>query len=283
MADISLRGPRRVAIGGVGGSGTRVGAALLRELGYYIGGDLNDALDNLWFTLLFKRRAILALSDTEFEAHVSLFWRRMAGELDLSESQLALVLALADDHRLQHDRDWLGERAATLLDAQRKDRRTEPWGWKEPNTHIVIERIFRVRRELRYIHFERHPLNMAFSSNQNQLMNWGPILLSRDVENTPRWSLAYWCAAHRRMAAFMARYPERTLAVDFERLCADPAQNGLVIAAFLGTAFSADGLANFCRLIDGDRSTNRRYKTMDLSQFDASDIAYVASLGYEMD
>jgi hypothetical protein len=283
MAEIPPPSPHRVAIGGVGGSGTRVGAALLRELGYYIGGDLNDALDNLWFTLLFKRRAILALSDPEFAAHLSLFWRRMDGEPDLSESQRALVLALANDQRLQHDRDWLGERAATLLYTQSKSRRAEPWGWKEPNTHIVIERIFQVRRDLRYIHFVRHPLDMAFSSNQNQLMNWGPILLSRDVENTPRWSLAYWCVAHRRMVAFMQRYPERTVVADFDKLCADPAQNGSAIAAFLATELSADGLANFRRLIDGHRTTSGRYKTMKLSQFDPSDIAYVAGLGYEVD
>ena len=48
-----LLGP--VAIGGVGGSGTRLIAQLLREAGFYLGGDLNPALDNRWFTLLFKR------------------------------------------------------------------------------------------------------------------------------------------------------------------------------------------------------------------------------------
>src|SRR5947207_2715003 len=44
-----------VAVGGVGGSGTRVVAALLREAGVYLGADLNDSLDNLWFRLLFRR------------------------------------------------------------------------------------------------------------------------------------------------------------------------------------------------------------------------------------
>lgn len=36
-----------VAIGGVGGSGTRVVAEIVRSLGYYLGGDLNSANDNL--------------------------------------------------------------------------------------------------------------------------------------------------------------------------------------------------------------------------------------------
>lgn len=47
--------PGPVAIGGVGGSGTRVFAEILRGFGFYIGDCLNGALDNLWFTLLCKR------------------------------------------------------------------------------------------------------------------------------------------------------------------------------------------------------------------------------------
>jgi hypothetical protein len=44
-----------VAIGGLGGSGTRIVAEMLAAGGVYIGEDLNDALDNQWFTLLMKR------------------------------------------------------------------------------------------------------------------------------------------------------------------------------------------------------------------------------------
>lgn len=49
----NIMGP--VVIGGVGGSGTRVVAELLENLGFYIGSDLNTASDNLTYTLLFKR------------------------------------------------------------------------------------------------------------------------------------------------------------------------------------------------------------------------------------
>jgi hypothetical protein len=47
-----------VAVGGVGGSGTRLVAHVMLELGYYLGPDLNESLDTLWFTLLFKRPEI---------------------------------------------------------------------------------------------------------------------------------------------------------------------------------------------------------------------------------
>jgi len=55
-----------IAIGGVGGSGTRLVAGALAAAGYFIGYDLNEASDNLTFSLLFVRREILDASDDEF-------------------------------------------------------------------------------------------------------------------------------------------------------------------------------------------------------------------------
>ena len=40
-----------VAIGGVGGSGTRLVAQLLSGAGIHMGDDLNGSSDTLWFTL----------------------------------------------------------------------------------------------------------------------------------------------------------------------------------------------------------------------------------------
>ena len=44
-----------VAVGGIGGSGTRLIAQLLSALDYDMGSDFNDSLDDLGFTALFKR------------------------------------------------------------------------------------------------------------------------------------------------------------------------------------------------------------------------------------
>ena len=52
-----------VVIGGIGGSGTRVVAGLLQQLGFDIGSDLNDSLDDLSFTALFKRPALWPLCE----------------------------------------------------------------------------------------------------------------------------------------------------------------------------------------------------------------------------
>mgnify|MGYP004007565703 CR=1 FL=1 len=56
-----------VAIGGIGGSGTRLIASVLRDIGFFLGADLNEASDNLWFTLLFKRMELWPLEENKEE------------------------------------------------------------------------------------------------------------------------------------------------------------------------------------------------------------------------
>jgi hypothetical protein len=271
--------PHMVAIGGVGGSGTRLGAALLQVLGYYIGDDLNESLDNLWFTLLFKRRSILLESRSGFCNLISLFFSGMSSEPDFADEQRALVLGLAD-RRLQHPQEWLRQRCESFLNGTRSRRAGQPWGWKEPNTHIVIDQFLELHLMLRYIHFVRHPIDMALSTNQNQLESWGPVLLNRDVVKEPRQSLAYWCGAHRRVNEVMQRWPERTLVVDFDDLCADPETQGMRVARFLGAAIPDRFGANLRDLINYSRPSSGRCKTADLTQFSLDDLSYVRDLGY---
>ena len=56
----------QVAVGGLGGSGTRLIANLLKLHGFYLGTDLNESLDNLWFTLIFKRKSSFFETDKVF-------------------------------------------------------------------------------------------------------------------------------------------------------------------------------------------------------------------------
>jgi hypothetical protein len=272
--------PHVVAIGGVGGSGTRIGAALLQILGYYIGDDLNEPLDNLWFTLLFKRRSILMESRPDLGALVSLFFSRMSGEADFSGEQRARVFRLVNDGRLQHSQDWLRRRAESFLGGPCSRHAGQPWGWKEPNTHIIVDRLLEIEPDLRYIHFIRHPLDMALSANQNQLENWGPIFLNRNIAHEPRQSLAYWCAAHRRVDAVMRRWPKRTLTIDFDEICADPLNQGARVARFLNVELTHASGAKLGTLIDRKRLSSGRFKAADLTQFNPDDMSYVKELGY---
>ena len=266
-----------VALGGIGGSGTRLGAAILQALGYFIGDDLNGPLDNLWFTLLFKRRSVLLEPRAGFEALYATFAQRMRGSLNPSDEQRERIVELASIERHHHPREWLAERAGSFLASASSAGPPRKFGWKEPNTHIVLDRLFDVDPALRYIHFLRNPLYMAYSDNQAQLHNWGPVLLDREIAVGPADSLAYWCAAHRRITGFSRLWPDRVLIVDYDRLVIDP-QAGLdAIMRFLGAdRIDTDFVEAFLR----ERPV-REPLPVDPGHFRPADLRYVATLGYK--
>jgi hypothetical protein len=267
-----------VAIGGIGGSGTRVVAAILRTLGYYLGDDLNESLDNLWFTLFFRRRSVLLEDDHGLQTLIRLFVARMSGNAPVSEEDRAAVSSLPMRHN-GHLREVLLKRAETFLSAGTLHQEGQPWGWKEPNTHVVVDKLLIQCPTLRYLHVMRHPLDMAFSANQDQLLLWGPLYLERDITLTPRASLSYWCAAHRRILQLAARWPQRIRLVSFDALCAMPQRHCLELAQSLGAGPSEDALAQITRLVQAPPSTGR-FGRQDLAQFEPADLAYVRQVGY---
>jgi hypothetical protein len=283
----NLRYP--VGVGGVGGSGTRVVAAVLRELGYHLGEDLNDPLDNLWFTLLFKRRGMLTgeVTDTEFDRCWDVFEAAMTGRDDARGSGWGDVPAyletLVRDGRSQLAPAWLAERADTLLAALRSRRAPGgPWAWKEPNSHLVLDRLARRVPGLRFVLVMRNGLDMAWSANQNQPAFWEGLILPRDaVAPGPpqRAALAYWCAAHRRVLALGRAMGERFHTMNFDRLCAAPAGEIAALFDFLGADADAGALARLSGIVQSPPSIGR-YRSRPLEDFDPADVEYVRSLGF---
>lgn len=80
-----------ICIGGVGGSGTRLFAQIIRKLSIYIGNYLNDTYDNLWFTLLFKRKETLKLSKNKFNEIFDIFEKTMIGNSPLTQNERELL------------------------------------------------------------------------------------------------------------------------------------------------------------------------------------------------
>lgn len=271
-----------VAIGGVGGSGTRLIAQLLRELGCFMGGDLNEACDNLWFTLLFKRIGWLgADSGADFAAALRIFTTVMAGGGPLSGAQALQVRRLAAEDRLQHPAAWLGERADSLLAATPRPARAGRWGWKEPNTHVFLDRLQAHLPTMRYIHVMRNGLDMAFSGNQNQLMLWGSHFLGTAVTApSPRMSLAYWCRVHRRVAHLAERMPGRYLLINYDAFCARPQAGLAALLEFLGWDADAALQARLLGMVRAPQSIGR-LAAHDAGAFDPADLAYVRAMGFE--
>lgn len=272
--------PAPVAIGGVGGSGTRLIARLLLELGWYLGGDLNESYDNLWFTLLFKRWEILGLADAEFAALTQTFVRRMGGEAGWDPGDLPDLADLAREDRPGHPADWLQARYVSLRDLPPRAG-SEPWGWKEPNTHLVVNRLRRNIPNLRYIHVMRHGLDMAYSANQNQVKLWGTLAFGKAVPADPYHSLKYWRWAHERVIRHCAPLGADFLMLNYDWLCRHPDQGLDQLISFLGADEPAEAqVKDHLRNLIQVPTSLGRFRECGVTAFDPDDVAYVRALGF---
>lgn len=247
------------SIGGVGGSGTRVVAGMLKELGYFIGGDLNSANDNLWYVLLFNRRC--ALLDSEFtDRLIDLFFQQMQSPRELEPIEREEIFAIAADNRIQHSKADLNAWAESFVNHKTA---AEKWAWKVPPTHVLVDRMLAKFPSLRYVHVVRDGRDMALSKNQNQLKTWGPVFLSRDVQATPRDSLAYWCAVHRRLDELAAKWPGRIHYLNYDRMLSDPETVLRAMFSFLECAVSEQMLSRFCDRIQPPSSIGRGQEILE--------------------
>jgi hypothetical protein len=275
-----------VAIGGVGGSGTRVVARALQQLGYFMGHDLNHAQDNLSFTLLFKRREMLNCTDAEFQAVLDIFVRAMTrGAPPWTELDLQRIHKAAHPSNVTTEiLNWFATRVELLQELDNQQALERIWGWKEPNTHMLLDRLFKHLPQLKYIHVRRNGLDMAYSSNQNQLIFWGESLLGTrpSLPPEPIQALAYWCAAERRVAGIIAQpgVREHCHVVEFDGLCSEPEVEWRALLRFLGRAEDEHLLSELVKLVVRPASLGRRY-AHGISRFSGIDLAFIRSMGYD--
>lgn len=239
-----------VAIGGLGGSGTRVLAALLQAAGVYIGPCLNTALDNLWFTFLFKRQEwarrphTVIPSDSDISGSVHLFHRAMVHGLAGWNDQEDQALLSRLRSCLPPEGKWVcgasAEHAESLRTSQPPDQTTtRSWGWKEPNTHIFLPQLNRHIPGLRYIHLVRDGLDMAFSENTWQARHWSHLfgMPYHPERPLPPHQLRYWSVANESALRYGRDHmPGRFLTVQYEDLCKYPSAHWIRIQRFLGVS-----------------------------------------------
>jgi hypothetical protein len=287
-----------VAIGGIGGSGTRVVAEILRESGFYLGADVNSKLDNLWFTLLLKRPSIFKNKNTlqkKIFTGISIFDKVMKGNSNLTWREYEfLIAAIAEISVLGHDylrSDqglWPFRRALSMFQAKKNiSSDSIGWGWKEPNTHIFIEYINKYFSRLRYIHVIRHGLDMAYSDNQAQLYNWGSLFgveKPRMKKDIPLASLEYWIKANQK-AIWLGKnvLKERFLMINFDHLCETPKIEVDKIFTFLGYQINDIDLYNkVCRIPRKPLSVGR-YKKFDVTCFPEQRLEEIRRLGFNIE
>lgn len=264
-----------IAVGGVGGSGTRVIAELLRGLGVYMGNHFTPASDALWFTFLFKRAEILVADDVEFDLLAGALSAALQGGGALPGDTVRHLAGLSETGRPHHPCAQLQASLASMSEAAMRPRWTGRWGWKEPNTHIVIERLWQRLPGLRYVHVVRNGLDMAFSGNQHQLRLWGKHVLGEEGPDSPQRSLAYWCAVHRKLQRLHGANRERMYWLDFDALCRDPEMQVAQLLRFLGFPQDAVDAGSL-----GIEPQPAKHSADRLDGFSPEDIAFVRSLGY---
>jgi hypothetical protein len=290
--------PGPVVVGGVGGSGTRVVEEMLRLLGVYTGADLNTAGDNRWFTLLCKlpRWDLRTLGpDSEVERALGTFERTMTGRLDLPDQDGAVVSEAYERSRDWWRRDrliddrsprWLRARIDTLLRPLGDWPSTAPlWGWKEPNTHLMIHHLERHFGErLRYVHVIRNGLHMTQSRNQLQVRRWGSLfgLPETGVHPTPAASLDYWIRANEAaIEAGETLSQSRFLVLNYDDLCAHPEREVVRFVGFLGLHPSEDVLRRLAAIPHNAASTPRAECDVE-ELFGKERVARVESFGFHV-
>lgn len=187
-----------IVIGGQGGSGTRVVAEILMRANVYLGYDLNRSNDDLTFTFFFKLPRIFChYYDRVHPIHrrlLSLHEKILFGE-NYSPIEIILLLQAGWRHLFApyYGKRWIVHR---LLQMIRPPSPPTPvshfWGWKEPHTLFHLHGIRVHYPDARYVLLIRNGLDMAYSSNQQQMHQWATCLGINSDNFNPRSRFDFW-------------------------------------------------------------------------------------------
>lgn len=281
-----------IVIGGIGGSGTRMVISILKDLGLNIGNDLNDANDNLTFTLLFKHLQTLSLSKDEIHQRINIIKKEIFSS-PLNSKEIDIVDQLSTSSRPNHPWQWIKERADHLLELSQPKpipkyhTKNKPlmdkWGWKEPNSHIIMNSLHELYPSMKFIMVVRNGLDMAYSTNQQQLRLWGPSFLPKEyvsfdkyhhIKYTPKVSLKYWRIIHEKIIQESKSRNDHFLMINYDEMCLNPEKGLAKLFNFLNLSHE------LIPLVLHHVHPLKPSKYSDLSQFDKSDIEFNKKLGF---
>ena len=280
-----------IAIGGIGGSGTRLIADIVMKFGFYMGASLNKSLDNLWFTLLFQRPGWFAhgpANDDIVEA-LRLFRRAMTTGLSgtISIRDVDFIHSLARDLQQATHRIGANRETAEQLIASMPPNRAAPvgWGWKEPNSHIFLPQIVSEFGGIKYIFVIRNGLDMAFSNNTNQIRNWGKYICDISITNKlikKEMMLEYWILANKRAIEIgKNQLNDRFMVINYDNFCHSSLHELQKFVEFLNVEVDNNIMK---KIVDTIKPLDiNRFKKHDLGIFSKRQIEYVREFGFDID
>jgi hypothetical protein len=209
---------------GRGGSGTRLLAQLALSVGVFLGNELNTTQDSVeWVGVLYELAIEAVTVGVERGSARDVYWR-----------------------------ERLRRRAAEILAANHSDP-TILWGWKLPETVLVVPEVLRTFPRARVVHLVRHPLTSSLRrthmtsrldnpvgratlSAAYRAFHLDPSQIEHDepyVHNAVTWAFQMRGVLD---ALRVAPPGKGYLQLRYEEVCADPAEARRALAAFLGVA-----------------------------------------------
>lgn len=227
-----------IFIGGIGGSGTRSVVTVLDALGLQTAKFVNESLDFRWFAFLFKQTRFFHLHEKlPLEQNLKLFKKIMLGK-SLSQQDKKLIESPQQKPEHPISLDYLTASIPNEIEVV-----------KEPNMLYFTEELNALFPQSKFILVIRNPLEMAISSNQQQLINWGANFGCTDVESINE-RLRFWMEVHRYAAQKLAlAYPNRYLILDYNSLGSTPEKEIKCLAAFAECIFTETQISEICNLI----------------------------------
>jgi hypothetical protein len=279
--------PNIIAIGALGGSGTRTVAQICMEAGCFIGDELNESLDNLIFTHLFKNPSwYRAAKPNGIARRFSVFSKLMEHQRLNASELLVLRNAIKSNKTYPSDAAFLKQYTIRQL-IKRKDKAPPThWGWKEPNTQFYAAHFLTISPHLKYIHVLRHGLDMAFSANKKQLHNWGFLygLNTKERANSHELSklqLDFWIESTKRMHQLQNDFPNRVLILNRTELIQSPIEKVTELLQFAELDATEEQIKSLAKIPQKQKSDGR-YQNHDLSIFSTEQLEFVKSVGFEV-
>jgi len=288
-----MKGP--IIVGGIGGSGTRLVAGLLKELNVFIGNDLNPPLDNLTFTLIFKRQKWFFKNKDntrEINRGIRILEKAMTNRKPYSVKEYWFLLkATVMMYRHGHYNNsqgkgfWAIKRLKHILFKRTNMNLTgwEAWGWKESNSHLILGELSDYFPDMKYIHTIRHGLDMAYSTTQQQLFNWAPLFeinIPRTKEEIPFSSFRYWVEVNKKVLGTGQKLGEdKFYCLNYDELCKNPKEEIEKLLLFLQIPFNDKLITKLATLPKIPKSFGR-FRDHNNSIFLKEDIEYLEKLGF---
>ncbi|MFY0591954.1 sulfotransferase [Roseivirga sp.] len=273
-----------IAIGGLGGSGTRVIAELFIKSGIYFGDWTRETNDNIAFSALFRGTAVKTDEQASLiQKKIALFIKYMERD-HLSFSEALSYLNLSKEAAFFRSANISKKHIFGKVLSKPKQRPL--WGWKEPNTHLYLESLFSMISGLKYIHVLRHGLDMAFSKNKSQLNNFGSyydlsVTGNETSDQLTYLQLEYWIRSTEAFFESQNQQKKETYLLNYNELCAESSNNIKRLMKFCDVSITCQEL-NFLANLPKETVSNKRYIKYDLGIFDQRQIDFVTQMGFEV-